>query len=432
MRKKILGYLTGSHDLSIDLDFNKNFFYDISKKFSKFYIIQLSHLIKRKTIIKSFKTPKNFIIFTPKTYDDLIKFLKNYEVIAFTTLGRSFEYFKILYLLKKYSCKLLINLNLGFKNPAANVFFFNKNKFINIENFLFFFFWRKFSFFIFRFFVLINLFPKIEILFEGSKKNKKIIDNYLGKRINKIFKKIDISYIKKIIHINSRGYDELITKVKNKEEKFIVFLDSGFDNRDIILREGKRSEEDRKKYYFYLNNILSNLKKNFKKKIIVCLHPKTDIKSIRKNMPEYKYVKYKTQYYILKSYLILFHDTSAIIEGFFLQKKIINLQSSIMGKYYDITNKIYPSLLKIPVMNMEDYYKLNNTTFKKELFSGYINYNKIIKDLITFNIKDYYKIIRNKNSASYMHKFKTKKGSEQIIEIVKKNFFKYKNNNFYQ
>jgi hypothetical protein len=46
-----------------------------------------------------------------------------------------------------------------------------------------------------------GLFPKIELLFNGSKKNTKIMNNYLGKRIKKKFSKIDISYIKKIIQI---------------------------------------------------------------------------------------------------------------------------------------------------------------------------------------------------------------------------------------
>jgi hypothetical protein len=345
-------------------------------------------------------------------------------------LGRSFKYFKILFLLKKNNCKLLINLNIGFKNISANRFFFSKKKLTESAiNYIKFIFLRKFSFIIFRFLVLINIFPKIELLFEGSKKNTKIINNYLGKKIKKYFPKIDISYIKRVIHINCRSYDELIDKKKEINQKYITFLDSGFDHGDVLLREGAQQKQDREKYYHLLNLTMNKFKKIYKKKVVICLHPKTDYNIIRKflhNFKNFKVVKFRTRYYIQKSYIVLFHDSSAIIDAIFLKKKILNLRSNVMGEYYKYQNKLYSSLINVPSFDMEDSHKLNKQFVEKKYFSKKIKYNSYIKDLLTCSIKDYDKIIKYKNINLITSKFKNQKGSKQIIEIIKKKFFNKK------
>ena len=427
MKKKILCSINASNDLNIDLNLNKDLYVEISKRFSKFYIIQVNKLINKNSSTEQkiiTKIPKNFIIFSPNSYIELIKFLKENDIIAFISLGRSFVYFKLLFLLKKYNCKLLINLNIGYTNPASNRFFFKKNIFISIKNFIKYLFERKISFIIFRFLVLVKVLPKIEILFEGSKKNTLIINNYISKKIKKYFKKLDISYIKKAIHVNCRSYDMAIDKIKNLEEKYITFLDSGFDHPDIILREGKQADDDRKKYYFYLDNILKILKKNFNKEIVICLHPKTDIKTIKNLIPKYKFVKFRTQYYICKSYLVLFHDTSAIIDAVFLNKKILSLQSNVLGEYYKKTSAFYTSLIDIPTLRMENYRKLDKNFLKKNFLLKNIRYDNYIKDLITFNINNYNEIIKNR--VIYSKKFEIQKGSRQIIKIVKNQFFDVK------
>jgi hypothetical protein len=429
MKKKILSYITTSDDLNIDINLNQNFYKEISREFSEFYILQLNKLVFKKTVknLKDNKIYKNFKIFSPNSYNELNQFLKSHEIIAFIALGRSFEYFKILFLLKKNNCKLLINLNIGFQNNSANKFFFpEKNIIVSIINFIYFFFTRKISFIIFRLLVLVNIFPKIELLFEGSNKNTKIINNYFGKRIKNYFPKIEISYIKKVIHINCRSYDELINKKKNIEQKYISFLDSGFDHGDITLREGKQSIQDREKYYLLLNETLKKFKNIYKKKIIICLHPKTNVSNAKKFLSDFKIVKFKTRHYVKKSYIVLFHDSSSIIDAIFLKKRILTLTNHVMGKYYETQNKIYTSLINVPSLNMEDSHKLNKEFLEKKYFSQKIKYNSYIKDLLTCSIKDYDRIIKHKNINKLTLKFKNKKGSNQIMEIIKKKFFSNK------
>ena len=433
MKKKILSYITTSNDLNIDLNLNQNLYQEISKEFSEFYIIQLNKLID-KTSAENFKVkkingkiPKNFKIFSPNSYTELNQFLKFHEIIAFIALGRSFKYFKILFLLKKYNCKLLINLNIGSRiNLTNKIFFSKKNIAASITKFINFFFEKKISFLIFRFLVIINIFPKIELLFNGSKKNTKIMNNYLGKRIKKKFSKIDISYIKKIIQINCRSYDELIDSKNVINQKYITFLDSGFNHSDILLSEGARQKQESDKYYLLLNQTLNKFNKIYKKKIVICLHPKTNFNIKRKFLQNFKVVKFRTRYYIQKSYMVLFHDSTAIIDAIFLKKKILNLRNNVMGQYYEIANKFYSSLINITSLNMRDSHHLNKQLIEKNYFLKKIKYNSYIKDLLTCDIKDYDKIIKYKNINLITSKFKNQKGSKQIIKIIKKKFFNNK------
>jgi len=85
-------------------------------------------------------------------------------------------------------------------------------------------------------------------LFEGSLKNKKIYDNLFDR---KYLKWVNLDYIKKVIHINYRAYDNIIEKINLKkiENKYIVFLDSGFDHPDVIHQEGKHTQQQVDEYY---------------------------------------------------------------------------------------------------------------------------------------------------------------------------------------
>ena len=69
---------------------------------------------------------------------------------------------------------------------------------------------------------------------------------------------------------------------------------------------------------------------------------------------------------------------------------------------------------------------LNFQFLEKKYFSQKIKYNSYIKDLLTCSIKDYDRIIKHKNINKLTLKFKNKKGSNQIMEIIKKKFFSNK------
>ena len=74
-----LGYITNSKDLRIDFELNKTLYNEISKKYKKFFI-NLYNLINNKNHLyknkKSKYLPKNFEIFSPRSYNELDQYLK--------------------------------------------------------------------------------------------------------------------------------------------------------------------------------------------------------------------------------------------------------------------------------------------------------------------------------------------------------------------
>ena len=108
---------------------------------------------------------------------------------------------------------------------------------------------------ILRILVIFRLMPLYDVIFTASRSEQKTLNQIIKNKIN-IFK-INILYFKKIVKINFRSYDNLIKKIPYIKEKYIVFLDSGFDHNDVINQEGPHTHSDREKYYSMLNSIFS-------------------------------------------------------------------------------------------------------------------------------------------------------------------------------
>lgn len=418
MKKKYLAHTCSSNDLKKDFLLYKNFWLKVSKRFDKFYFINLINLIDKKkssddkNYIKK-KFPKNLIIFTPKTYSELKLFLKKNQIITFISLGRDLKYFYTLYLLKKFKSKILVNLTIGYTGQNNN-FFREKNNYLNnLYYFLKFIVLKKIIWLFFRFFVFINIFPKIEILFDGSKKNINIYKNYFTHKIKKKIPWFNISYIKEVIHVNFRSYETLIDQLPKLENKYIVFLDSCFDHGDAIQFQGRRDETTRAKYYFYLEKTLKRISGLYKKKIIICLHPKTDTNILKKYIKDISIKKHQSSQFITKAAFVLFHDSSIILDAIFLRKKIINLRSPLMGKYYEASNKKYSKSIKMPIIDMSQYQKINKKNLDK-FFDNKNLYKNYLKNFLTFDLD---KISKVKNKEKL-------KGSEQIITILNERFFK--------
>lgn len=184
-----------------------------------------------------------------------------------------------------------------------------------------------------------------------------------------------------------KNYKKLLNR--KKKEKYIVFVDSCLDHKDVVKYQGNLKEDKREKYYFLIKNILNAFKKFYKKKIIICLHPKTNEKVVKKYLKGFYITKFNTLFYITRAKIILFHESSSIINAIILKKKIINLYGFVMGAYYKIRNKIYPKLINIPRLNINDWKKIKKKQLNKferfnDRYNGYINFIKT-KDLKNFS-----------------------------------------------
>ena len=72
-----------------------------------------------------------------------------------------------------------------------------------------------------------------------------------------------------------------------------------------------------------LNDDKENLKllqNMYKKKVIICLHPQNDISIKNKDFENFECVKYKTEEFISKAFMVLYHEGSSVLQAI-IQKK---------------------------------------------------------------------------------------------------------------
>ena len=84
-----------------------------------------------------------------------------------------------------------------------------------------------------------------------------------------------------------------------------------------------------------------------------------------------------------------------------------------MGKYYEASNKKYSKSIKMPIIDMSQYQKINKKNLDK-FFDNKNLYKNYLKNFLTFDLD---KISKVKNKEKL-------KGSEQIITILNERFFK--------
>jgi len=290
-------------------------------------------------------------------------------------------------------------MNYGHINNAVELYKQKNIKYVNFTG-LKFYIRRKLIDYLYRLLILLNIFPKIDIYFESSNQ----IFNNTYKKI-KFRKKIErfipfeINYFRNIFKINSRSFDNF-KKIKKSSSKYICFVDSNIDNLDVILREGRISNKLKILYYLKLKKLFDLLKLIFKKKILICLHPKNKDPMIGKIFKNYDMVKFKTPEIVRKSYLVLFHDSSAALDAIILKKNLLCIRSKILGNYWNDRIDQYIKKLDLPYINLDQEYKINKITLLKNFRSAKIKQNKYIINNLQID--------------------KNKLGENKVIEIIKK------------
>ena len=334
--------------------------------------------------------------FKPKNIIDLIKFLKSNRTYS---LGLETGNLKLIFIfLLMQSCNvkfIFINYFGFFPQSSGN----RQNNFYNkIKYFLNF----KINYFFFRFLSIIYLTPKIEYYFESSQSRINSIKNSISKKIDK---KINInlfSYVNNIIRINSIYYEKFLEKKQNN--KYIVFIDNGFDHPDRLVLELSSTEEDRANYYFRLYNFLKSLKNMYNLEVVFCKHPKAFYPNknyIRIIENDFILSTALTHYYIPKAEIVVLSETTLLNKVILLNKKIITIYSSLMG---DFTRRKILSIkneIELFHINIDDYSPLSreilNNKLKKKLlnYKNYIRLNLVYKkNVLWFNqIKNFLKII---------------------------------------
>ena len=359
--------------------YNKKDFF-INKKNSKL-------IIKNKKL----RLPKNIEFFNPQNIMDFKNFMQDKNIIAINSFGKTFNDLKIHFLFKYFNIKQIQISNIG--NLQGKPFLVKKyNIFVWFNKFN-----HDFGHILTVALSNLGLVPKIDIRFISSKKTF----DFLKK--NSLFKRLNFFYCKEHILVNSKSYDHLASNNPKVSENKIVLLDTMFNHPEFIQMGSTPKLNIVKEFYNKTNKLLKLLEKNYKKKVVVCIHPKDDLNNKKKIFNKFKVVKYETQKNIIESFIVLFFDTSAIVDAILLKKKIIVLQSSLMNKNSLRFGGDYHKKAGIFKINLDNYEFKN-----KKTLLNHLNKSKI-------------------NQLSYIQKYLTPDGNnlgfEKIIKTIKNRFF---------
>jgi hypothetical protein len=348
------------------------------------------------------KFPKRLIIKDFYTFTEFENFFKNKKFcVVLNSLSRGLEDFGIYYYLKKYKTYTVFIDNIGQLGGKIAFDIELKNIFRGYKHII-----RKGSYYIWRILTIINLFPKINLLFISDKKRIYYFKNGLSAKFEKLFPFFKISLYRKIVRVNSRAYDNLLVR-KPKKGNIILYADSPIDHADRTDREGQVDENNKKIYNENVFYWLSIIGKKTNKKVLITLHPSDKFNKEKKKLIK-KYTNISissrnTDELIHTCEYLIFTHSSAVVNAIILKKKIIFFKSKHLGRHFLNTANKYRKILKLFTINIDD----RSTSLTKNL----------INTSTQNSIKRYDAYI--KQSLINSNKRKISSASEIVFEIKK-------------
>ena len=134
-------------------------------------------------------------------------------------------------------------------------------------------------------------------------------------------------------NINSRSVENYKKNKIKKEKPGILFIDGNYKHQDALIREGKNILTNKKKYIESVRKYLKYLGEIFDLNISIALHPSSNLKEYKKLFPKFKIKKYNTLEQIYNSSIVIFHESSSVIDAF-LAKKDNCFSNKNVGKLY--------------------------------------------------------------------------------------------------
>jgi len=249
---------------------------------------------------------------------------------------------------------------------------FNINKYMNLENYYSKIVKNLFNIFLFsrKIFHLQNLKYSNYSYFRTKK------EIYYNKNNLLISKKT------KILRGHYSDYDIYQNDIKKyeKKEKYIVFLDQNVPNHPDLVNF---NDIDFDKYYNSIIAFLNKLNFIYKKKIHICLHPRHDIKKMKRHLSLDCSIG-KTYEMIKKSKLVVVHDSVSTSLAVLLMKPIILITSD------ELNNSSYPHFKEIQDLGFK--LKKNVLNIDSSITSSVIDkLTKVSKKNYKFFIKNYIK-----------------------------------------
>ena len=406
-KKKYLAFIRSFSGLEAQMNSQDYVWEALSKNFERIYFINDDNLkffpnFKQEWIQKKYDfeeiykfVPKNVILFNPKNTKEFENFLKDKEIVSISNFRKLFQDLKTHYLMKKYKIKQIQILNFGHG--------FGMHQHVPIKNFLKFLNWQNKLFFqkLTTFLSSLGLISKIDIKFISD---KEVLENITKNPIKNFLYKNKLLFAKELILTNSRSYDILLEKKYDLAEDYIVLLNANLNYWQEKEFRGKFSKKRVEEHYYYLKKFLQRLSNEYKKDVVVCIHPGHDLKESQSIFKEFKVVKFKTREYIYKAFLVTNFDSSAVDDAILLKKKAIGLISNYMSKNEITHTKKKASICGYTTLNIKDDFNFDK--------------NKLISTLNSKIINNYEKNISNH------HCFEPNvNGMEKIVKIIKERYF---------
>ena len=379
MKQKIFGLIINFNSLRHYTHANSLLLERISKRFDEFYLIdtrqlELNLFNSRNKILRwdldSFVEknedelvqglPKNFKIIKPLNGAHFKRLFDDKILLLINSIGKTFSELYLHYLLSSKNINQVIISNISNNETTIQT--------NNLKSKIIFYLGKILPSKIISFLRMINVYSKIYIRFEC---NKKLLEHF--KR-----SKIKISY-QKIIGVNNRSYDELKFSKLKKSNDYIVLLDANLNHKEDVIFRGKVDLDDEIQHYENLNKLLEKLQNLYDKEVIICIHPQYDLEKTKKNFPKYEVFKFRTREMIYKAHLVLFFDTTAIMDAYFLNKKIISLKTNIQFTT-DVTR--YNKEFGTPIIDIIKEFDFTKKNLDEDLIKASSSQKDFIKTYI--------------------------------------------------
>lgn len=366
----IIGELCSDFTFKKRYNYQKILYNRLASKFGGFVFINCYKIFNKKKIkidIEFFKK-KNIYFFTPSSMDELNSYFLKNKFFLINNLSYKFEHLKFHLAASRKNI-----FQISFDNTAI---FFNYKlenwDHVNFRNKISFLFRKRFSKIVYKLLISLNIIKQIDIYYQVRrdtliryKKNKSILLKY---------------FFKKILPVNLK-FSSINHKITNK---YITFVDSNILHEDSIRRGYIIDNISLKLYFLNLRKYLIQINKVTKKKIVIALHPSSDERLYKFHLKGFIFKKYKTEYYIANSDIVLFHSSSSIFEAIILKKKIINLKSKILGGYVNSRRKHYLKKVELTEHDIDKQLKFDKKRLYAELSQKVKYYDKFLRSFYIF------------------------------------------------
>lgn len=278
------------------------------------------------------KLSPKFKIVSPRSLSECKDFLKSDDMVAISYFSQRWYDWWLFYYLRKYSIPLIyaetLSIILSFKprDPKKQSFLVLRSRELNsmVDR-------------IFRTLVLCNFFSKVDTYFLSNKARAEARKN--DRRFNEI------------VLTNSSFYDSMLFNNHEVSNDYVVFVDSIVPYATDQTRFGYKPAE-REPYFKNLNRVLNVIESTLGKEVVICLHPSYDEDNINRDFGRRKAVKYRTDEFIAKAELVLFHDSSAVNSAIVYGKKVIQLVGSQFNDFVKNNCESFQSIFSFTTIDI--------------------------------------------------------------------------------